>query len=84
MSKDRASGKCVMLSVSVGFLMIVVALVQFIDDLLNGVVRVEVLSYFYGGAVMLIIGLLIFNCNSNKGAYSQPRNREIDDTTYLE
>ncbi len=84
MREDRASPKCAMLSVFVGFLMIVLALVQFIYDLLNGVVLLEVLRFIFGGVVMLILGLLIFRCNSRKGAYSPPRRREIDDMTYLE
>ena len=77
MRKDRASGKCAMLSGVVGFLMIAAALVQFIYDLLDGVVRFEVLRYFFGGAVMLIIGLLIFNYNRNKGMFDPMHWREI-------
>ncbi|MFW9973836.1 MAG: hypothetical protein ACFFDQ_01035 [Candidatus Thorarchaeota archaeon] len=69
MREDRASPKCAILSVFVGFLMIVLTLIQFIYDLLDGVVRFEVLRSFFGGVVMLILGLLIFRCYINRGAF---------------
>ena len=73
MSEDRASPRCAMLSVSVGILMIVFAFIQFIYDLLDGVVRFEVLRSFFGGVIMLILGLLIFNYNINKGGFNPMR-----------
>ena len=84
MREDRASPKCAMLLVFVGFCLCVLALEQFIHDLSDGVILFEALKNFFWGVVMLILGLLILCCDCQKGAYSPPRNTEIDDVTYLE
>ena len=73
MMEGRASGKCAMLLIILGFCLCVLALEQFIHDLFDGVVLFEALKNFFWGVVMVILGLLIFNYRRNKGMFDPIR-----------
>ena len=82
MRKDRASPKCAMLLVAFGFLIVVLQLAYFISTMFQAMFIVEELKVFFGGAVMLILGLMIFRCNIRKGAFDPKRRREIERERY--
>jgi hypothetical protein len=76
MMEGRASGKCAMLLVIVGFCMCILALEQFIHNLSDIVVLFEALRGLFWGVLMVMLGLLIFNYNRNKGMFD-PMHQEL-------
>ena len=77
--RDRASPKCMIFLLCFGSLIFVLEVSYFVYALFFGIVHIGAMTGVLIGAIMLILGYLLYICNDRKGAFGPEKYyRKID------